>query len=244
MLRRGVDLASVTGRLRIVIAITIVFGACDTRPPTFPVAPSTTPLPIVQPTAQHTLSGTVSELIGGMRRPIAFRRLFLWIERQTGPGTFTGSSHPIMSDHNGRYSLSVPESNVSVSAWEPGELQPCLARTDVRTDTNLDVEVVSGTDALAGWTPEQLAAARPIVTGFVYEATADGRRPLPDAAIWVDISIDVYHGFTRTDDSGRFFLCRINSPIRIDVDLAGYEGTWRSLRGGGDEYLAIELRRR
>ena len=48
--------------------------------------------------------------------------------------------------------------------------------------------------------------------------TAAGKRPLPGAEIFVDISIDVYQAFTKTDDLGRFFLCRINSPIALTLD--------------------------
>ena len=58
----------------------------------------------------------------------------------------------------------------------------------------------------------------------------------------VDISVDVYHAFTKTDVVGRFYLCRINSPIRIDVGMTGYQWESRYLRGASAD-LEIELRR-
>ena len=73
--------------------------------------------------------------------------------------------------------------------------------------------------------------------------TAAGKRPLPGAEIFVDISIDVYQAFTKTDDLGRFFLCRINSPIRIDVGMTGYRWESRFVGGSASTDLDIELGR-
>ena len=69
-------------------------------------------------------------------------------------------------------------------------------------------------------------------------------RPLPDAAIWVDVSVDVYQAFTKTNDAGGFFLCRLDAPVRIDVELGGFVGASLSLGSGEQAPLEIELKRR
>ena len=149
---------------------------------------------------------------------------------------------PVETDTNGRYTAAVPDSKVSVGAWSRADLQPCLSAADVRRDTTLDVHVVPETQAQSP-AARDLRSELPLITGQVYETTAAGPRPLPGAAILVDILMEVYHGFTRTDELGRFFLCRINSPIRIEVSLEGYRWVAREVRGSADVRVDIELTR-
>jgi hypothetical protein len=131
---------------------------------------------------------------------------------------------------------------VSVAAWSQAELQPCLTGTDVHTDTRLDVQVIPIAETQSA-AARQLRSDGPVVSGQVYEMTPEGGRPVPGAEVFVDISIDVYHAFTKADDLGRFFLCRINSPIRIDVGKTGYQWESRFLPGGSSADLDIELKR-
>jgi hypothetical protein len=219
-----------------------VMAGCDGRSPAPPVAPSPA-VPPAPSAPRHTLSGTVSEFIDGVSRPVSAVTVWLWLEQRT-PQSIMGSAQSAITDQAGRYTLSVPDSRVFASSGKPGALQMCLATTEVRSDTTLDVELISERDTLSGRIPDYWRLAHPLVTGVVYESTATGRLPLSNVAIFVDVLVDVYQAFTKTDESGRFFLCRVNAPIRMDFDLAGYQGTSRSAGGDVDANLEIELTRR
>jgi hypothetical protein len=240
-LNGGRDRIAWTASVFALCVLIVIVAACD-RAPVTPVAPSAA-APPAPSLPRHTLSGTVVELIDGVPRPVGALTVWLWMEQQTSRGRM-GSSQSVMTNQDGRYSLSVPDSRVFVSAAKQGAVQPCLATTEVRSDTTLDVELISETDTLLGKVPDRWLSAHPLVTGVVYEATAGGRLPLSGAAIYVDVLVDVYQAFTRTDRSGRFLLCRVNAPIRMDFDLPGYEGTSRSVRGDIDTTLEIALTRR
>jgi hypothetical protein len=228
-----------SSRPHLVWSLALALAGCDSSPES-PVAPSA---PVTDPTrpGYHTLSGTVLEAFGGTFRPAArTRTLFFWVEQRTERGS-SASVMPVNTDANGRYTASVPDSRVSVSAWSRAELQPCLINAEVRTDTLLDVQVVPIAEAQSV-AARQLQSEGPIVSGQVYERTPAGNRPVADADVIVDISVDVYHAFTKTDVVGRFFLCRISAPIRIDVGMTGYQWESRFLRDASTD-LEIELRR-
>jgi hypothetical protein len=43
---------------------------------------------------------------------------------------------------------------------------------------------------------------------------------------------------------GRFYLCRVNAPVRMVVSAGnGYQDVWQSLPGAGDLAFEIELKR-
>jgi hypothetical protein len=194
-----------------------------------PAAPS--------PTARvsHTVSGTLSETIDGISRPLAGRPVFLWIQEPTA-----GRTQSVTTDQNGRYTTQVPTARVFASAWHPpDQQQPCLASAVVDKDTTIDVEVgPSGGPA----TPP--SAAAPLITGFVYETTPQGRAPLRGVHVSVEASVDVWVAYTRTDDTGQFFLCRVNAPVQVVVSAGnGYKDWWQSIPGAGDLAWDIELTR-
>jgi hypothetical protein len=219
--------------------LALALTGCGSSPES-PVAPSA---PVTAPArpGNLTVSGTVLEAFGATFRPAAGpRTIFFWVEQRTERGSI-GSAMPVNTDANGHYTASVPGSRVSISAWSRAELQPCLINAEVRTDTLLDVHLVPVAEAQS-LAARHLQLEGPIVSGQVYERTPAGDQPVPGADVIVDISIDVYHAFTKTDVVGRFYLCRINSPIRIDVGMTGYQWESRFLSGPSTD-LAIELRR-
>jgi hypothetical protein len=146
----------------------------------------------------------------------------------------------VTTDQNGRYVAQVPKARVFVMAWHPpDQQQPCLASTTVNTDTTLDVEVVP-----VGRSSTAPPSASPLIAGFVFETTAQGRRPLAGVHISVDASIDSWVAYTRTDESGRFFLCRVNAPVRMVVSSGmGHQDVWQSIAAMSDMVLEIELKR-
>jgi hypothetical protein len=219
------------GRFLMLALASSVACSESSRPPDSPLAPSSPP-PSPPP---YVVSGILFAAGDGGSRPLAGRTVWLWVEQEAGPRSSRGSSQSAVTDSSGRYTSRVPESRVYVSAWQRGEQQSCLAAADVRSDTTLDVEISPAGSA----TP--LTPAGPFVSGTVYETTPQGRKPLPDASIWLDASIDAYVGYTETDDAGRFLLCRVNKPVRMDVYRPGYQSAWRPLSGTADMVIDIEL---
>jgi hypothetical protein len=149
-----------------------------------------------------------------------------------------------MTDQNGRYTAQVPKSRVFVKAngWSDAsamftERQPCLASAAVDNDTNIDVQVVP-----AGQPSTSPPAASPMITGFVYETTPQGRKPLRGVGAWLEVGFgDSYPvAITQTDEAGRFFLCRVNVPVRMGV--SSYQDWFQSIPGTGDMFFEIELK--
>lgn len=204
-------------------------AACGSVPPT-PTSPTS-------PAADtHLVSGVVFETVDGISRFMMGRQVHLWI--QSSNRAFT---QVVTTDQSGRYTASVPPaSRVFATAWHPPDQhQPCIASAVVNRDTTLDVEV-RPIDRFSA----PPAAASPLITGFVYESTPQGRKPLRGVHVSVDASSDVWVAYTRTDEAGRFFLCRVNAPVQMVVSAGnGYQDAWRLIPGTTDMDLEIELRR-
>jgi hypothetical protein len=90
-----------------------------------------------------------------------------------------------------------------------------------------------------------------MITGLVYETTAEGRNPLRGVLAWLEVgSGDSYLvAKTQTDEAGRFFFCRVNVPVRMgvsryqDMVMAGYKDGVAFVPGAGDMFFEIDLRR-
>jgi hypothetical protein len=217
-------------------------AGCNNSVPTSSTSPSPSPSP---PAPLHyVVSGILSETVDGVSRPLAGRQVHLYISGTCGqpvPGDCRPERgrEPLLSDDNGRYTAQVPKSWVFVSA-NVGELQPCVASAAVEKDTTIDVQVVP-----AGRSSTPPPAASPMITGFVYETTPQGRNPLRGVDVWLEVGYEGYFvAGNQTDDAGRFFLCRVNAPVLVGVSGAGYQTSWsQSIPGTGDMFFEIELRR-
>ena len=150
------------------------------------------------------VSGTVSETVDGGSRPVAGLRVDIFINGTCGVNCTTETEEVFVTDHAGRYTAHLPKSRVFVMTDHYNGTQPCLATAVVDKDTTIDVQVVP-----AGRSSTPPSAASPMITGFVYETTPQGRNPVRDAWVWLEVGINSYPvAATRTDDAGRFFLCR------------------------------------
>jgi hypothetical protein len=182
----------------------------------------------------YSVSGVVSKPVNGISRPIMDRQVHLWIQSSNG-----GSTQVVATDQSGRYVARVPPGRVFAIAWHPpDEQQPCLASAAVNRDTTLAVELLP-TDGFS--VPS--SAPGPLIRGFVYESTPQGRKPVGGVHVSVDASNEVWVAYTRTDDEGRFFLCRVNAPAQMVISGNGYQDRWLSIPGNADMELEIELRR-
>jgi hypothetical protein len=107
----------------------------------------------------------------------------------------------------------------------------------VNQDTTIDLHVVPVGSSL---TPP--AAAGPMITGLVYETTAQGRQPLRGVVVWLEAGANGYLvAVTQTDDTGRFFLCRVNAPVWMGV--SSREEWFESVAVTADTFFEIELGR-
>jgi len=216
-------------------------AGCNNSVPTPPTSPS---VPAPQ---SYIVSGTVSETVNGASRPVAGRKVDLSIPCPQGPqGTpCTEKAEVVETDQNGRYTLAVtvfPKTLVFVAGagLHAAGQQPCLASALVDQDTTIDVEVLP-----VGSSSTPPAGAGPMITGFVYETTPQGRNPLRGVDVWLEVGFEGYFvAGNQTDDAGRFFLCRVNAPVLMYVFLSGYQRVdARSIPGTGDMFFEIELKR-
>ncbi|MGH9239967.1 MAG: hypothetical protein ACRD3G_18145 [Vicinamibacterales bacterium] len=139
----------------------------------------------------------------------------------------------------------VPTSRVFAFAWDAPELQQrCLASATVNRDTTIDVELIRIDGSSVDGSSAPPAAASPLITGFIYESTPQGRKPLRGVHISVQASWDVWVAYTQTDEAGRFFLCRVNAPVEMVASSGEHDEWWQSIPGTTDMVLDIELKRR
>lgn len=210
----------------------------------------------------YVVSGTVSETVEGGSRPVAGRKVDLFISgicEQIIPGRDCAreKADVVDTDQNGRYTVQVqvPDSRplspkplvfVAGAGLHASGQQPCLASALVDKDTTIDVQVFP-----IGSSSTAPPAAGPMITGFVYETTPQGRKPLRGVWAWLEVGTadSWWVAQTQTDDAGRFFLCRVNAPVRMvvssyqDMVVSGYPHGVEFIPGTGDMSFEIELKR-
>jgi hypothetical protein len=227
-------------RRLVVVSLLTCLGGCGR-------SVSKSPPPLSQPSPalpdSFAVSGTLVETVDGVSRRLAARqvRLFGIHVESCGAGCVNEKEREdtFITDDNGQYTARVPsKSRVFAYARDvSAPWQPCLASAVVDKDTTIDVHVTPVGSSL---TPP--AAASPMITGFVYETTPQGRRPLPGVVAWLEVSVSSFLvAVTRTDESGRFFLCRVNAPVLMGVSS---RDEWlKAVPGTADLNFEIELRR-
>ena len=226
-------------RLRITASLLLGLSGCSGSAPTAPTSPATPSPANPSPPQSYVVSGILSEIVGGVSRPLAGRQVHLFISG-TCPGppgcVEEQGRQPYYTDDKGRYTAEVPKRRVFVTA-NIGALQPCTANATVDKDTTIDVQVVPVGSSFAA-PPE----AGPTITGVVYETTPQGRRPLRGVDVWLEAGFEGWLvANTQTDGSGRFLLCRVNAPVQMIVSS---RREWQQpLFGTGDMFFEIELKR-
>ena len=186
-----------------------VFGCADggrtQSSPATPIAPTV-------PQAQtHALSGRVVGATAEGSRPVGDVRIEIAIYPPSGIFPRPGSFATAVTDAEGRYRVEDLSHGSSVVLTTPrwSRSQPCGAAATIDADTSLDIELVS-----APGVPRAIQG-EPAISGIVYEDTAEGRRPVADAAVgneavcWTGYFAQAW---TRTDADGRYELCRLPSP--------------------------------
>ena len=176
-----------------------------------PTAPTPSPSSAAPPTSQGgpsgpALTGVVFQNTGQGRRPIPGARVFV-VDLIDGPyGNF--SWYELGSDVNGRFSLiAFPHRAVKITAYagpgfglwnQSGLFQVSAVHPTVDGDTTVEIELVQ-----RGVVPGTVDS--PVLSGVIFETTAEGRRPAADMAVLYSSNnhdgADVY---ARTDAEGRY----------------------------------------
>jgi hypothetical protein len=206
------------------------------------------------PTIQSfVVSGTVSETVDGISRPLPGHKVDIYISGSAStlaggcfsgqPGCIPEKAEVAETDQNGRYTVQMtvfPKTRVFVAGTglHGSGQQPCVASALVEKDTTIDVELFPLDRYL---TPSPVDG--PMITGVVYETTPQGRNPL--RGVWAGLDVGFGDSWPvariQTDDAGRFFFCRVNTPVRMAV--RSYDDWLRDLPGTGDMFFEIELKR-
>jgi hypothetical protein len=245
-----------TMRRAAALCLLLVMSGCadESRPtpiaPTVPGVPSAT----VTPTPTFTLSGVVIERLSG--RPVQGAKV--WVEPFSLSRELRSWPPPGLrttpSDGAGRYTISgLPRASYWMStaqtwgdAYNAPYMHQCVTTVTVGGDTTLDVTISSTADLVAlnastGPTPPNSR----IVSGRVFEITADGRQPLRN--IWVGWegsgSGDTF-AETRTDVDGHYRLCGLPRD-RITLGAAPAYGNvfYTPVAPGSDAILDVEIKR-
>lgn len=226
------------------VAALIVAIGCSPSP-TAPTPPQVKVFTPVTGNGATSVTGTVLAYSADGVAPAANAKIFGWIDMNNGSGHTTGA---IMTDGDGRYSIDLPAgaSRLRIAAMGSNVFQPCAATiAPISNGMSQDVAVVSDLDKLGGNLPDALLADAPLLTGTVFETTADGRQPLAN----VDITLDAAYGdgllvaSTRTDGDGRFVLCGVpyGPGLYLSAAKSGYDQFGRGSLDGVAS-VDIELR--
>jgi hypothetical protein len=231
--------------------------------PTQPSPASSLTSPSLPVPQTYIVSGTVSETVDGISGTVAGRKVDIFRsgicdQIMQGLPCASEKAEVIDTDLNGRYTVpvQVPDSRplspkplvfVTGAGLHAAGQQPCLASALVDKDTTIDVQVFPVDKA----PPTPPPGAGPMITGFVYETTLQGRNPLRGVETWLEVGVgDSYPvAATQTDDAGRFFFCRVNAPVRMvvssyaEMEVSGYGNGVADIPGTGDMSFEIELRR-
>lgn len=83
-----------------------------------------------------------------------------------------------------------------------------------------------------------------LISGVLYEVTAEGRRPAPDAFVDYEPIDDSPAAVTYTDSEGRFLLCGIPQARTATIGAALGVGrfAYRSVPPGPDASTEIEIK--
>ena len=236
------------------LCLLLVLSACGGEPPSPPTAPTVPGVPSTPVAPTFTLSGVITERFSG--RPVQGAKVWVW------PFTFAqlrgwppGGMRMTPSDAAGRYTISgLPSLGpvwVSTAQTWGGYNAPyvhqCVTTVTVEGDATLDVTISSTTDLVAlnastGPTPPDSR----IVSGTVFEITANGRQPVSN--VWVGWEASVMDGTvaeTRTDAAGHYRVCGLPRE-RITLFVAPASGNvfYASVDPGSDAIVDIEIARK
>jgi hypothetical protein len=154
---------------------------------------------------------------------------------------------PVRTDADGRYTFQV-EAGTFVRVQVAANYQPCVAGVSVIGNVNRDVYIISDPDQLGDHLPAQLVAETPTLSGLVFETTAQGRQPVAQARVELDMIYGMgdVSATTLTDRAGRYVLCGLSGhhSTYVYASKAGYRlADVGAVAVSGNTFQDIELQR-
>jgi hypothetical protein len=146
--------------------------------------------------------------------------VWAWVQNSNGSGYSAGR---ISADSLGNYRADfLPGATILLEAVGSGTEQPCAATVPLtNSNATLDFELESSDDPLP-----DLHTTPPVLTGIVYEQTAQGKVPIRGAKLWYSPIMDLTGATTTTDNDGRYALCRLPVFFKLQdlyVTATGYQ---------------------
>jgi hypothetical protein len=180
------------------------------------------------------LSGVVLENTD-VQRPLAASTVAYAVEG--------GAFGTVTSDANGRYSITnIPLGRrvrlVGFAPWQLREslFQPCASLTVPTTDSVINIELVSNSAAA-------MRCGSPTVSGTVYRATPDGRKPLANTpVVYKSFDGPWYDAYGSTDGDGRYNFGRLALGTgQVGAGNCNDQMLFVPIRVDGDTLLDIDI---
>jgi hypothetical protein len=187
------------------VALSLVGITSCSQPPTSPAPATSPPAPQSAP-SDPSLTGVVFQKTEDGRRPISGARIVV-VDLLEGPyGNFPW--YELASDINGHFSLvAFARRAVKITAYagsssglwnQSGLFQVSAVHPIVEGATSVEIELVRHGEA-------PRTQESPVLSGVIFESTAEGRRPAADmAVIYSSRRHDGADVYARTDDEGRY----------------------------------------
>jgi hypothetical protein len=242
-----------------IAALFVILGTCvagcshEGEVTPFPTSPSPPLVPrpgpsLPIPAGIYSLSGVITESRPQAGRPLNGVSVNAWVQTETVGYSYMFAYGPRATDAQGRYELAgIPAgARVRLQVSGQGYVQQCAApEVHVNFSGRLDAQLVQR--AAVSSSPDSVPTSSPgfrHISGVVYDVTAQGRRPVPDAFVDYEPIPDSPAAITFTDAQGRFLLCGI--PEAGDSWIGASIGAGRfayvMVRPGPDASIDVEIR--
>ena len=225
---------------RAVIALAMLAAECGAGQPAL-VAPTPQPAP----TPTFVLSGTVTDRISGA--PVKDVRVVTQPKRLPFELFWPPLGLNEASNAVGHYLVSGATAVSPGIAWvvaqRDGYVQQCAETALLDGTVSLDLAVSSIADrqrlnaSMATMPPDDR-----IVSGTIFETTPAGRRPVDDAIVGWEGSIDLFVAQTRSDAAGHYLLCLPRNHITGLFAQQNGASSDVDVDAGGDAVVDIELK--
>lgn len=194
------------------------------------------------PSGPFMVQGNVYTATGGA---VSASPVNLWVQTAGIGFSYWFAYGRTYADAAGHYVASnLPSSESSLFAAGDGYRQPCAVIFNPETTQLADAELVT-VESLNAFNPlHPQSGSAPALTGFAYEVTAAGRVPVTGAELWAEKYMDTGIATTRTDLSGRFYLCHLPKNVYVYVGKSGFKERWLGpLDGSASQDIEVELTR-
>ncbi len=199
--------------------------------------PASQPQEPTPPPPEFIVRGEVFSYDTGM---IANADINLWVQTPGFDFSYWWANGPLQSDGLGLFEAQVPKSEIFLLGVSRDFVQPCAVRSTVTQDIEVRIEMLPVSALNVVNAPRPQLSIEPSVTGTIFETTPNGRQAISGAELWAQDALETGLATTRSDLSGRFYLCNLPANTYVDIRKFGFKPI---LVGpiGGTEPAVIEV---